>query len=218
MCGIFLGPWRQNFKELLDANERRGSFSWSFTRVMQILDDMWCIKTERGFGNMPSEIVTTLTEFDSFIGHVQAPTGGLIEDENRIHPAEDGPYRLWHNGVLKAGYIEQLQKEFNTDETWDTKLLLTSLIADEKKALQETDGSFACVYMKVGEWIKIFRNPTAPFYYGQSDTRLMLSSVKTARCSIELESNRMYSIAPNEWRLTRHRKFRNRNNPFYFGD
>jgi hypothetical protein len=123
---------------------------------------------EKGLGNLDIETVKELP-YDNqtfYIVHSQAPTGASTDAIN-IHPAEEQyifgrTSYLWHNGIIKAAEVERLNKEYSTNLTWDTKLLLHLIV--KKEDLSQVDGQFACVFVDPDTRMHIFRNELAPLY------------------------------------------------------
>lgn len=172
MCSIVGSFSKVIFKNLIELNQNRGSFSYSF-----LVLNPATLNTEsliQNFGKFDTSVVDS-AEPGLFFGHCQAPTGGLIEDPNRIHPAKIGDKFLFHNGIIKQKDVTRLQKEHNTDEGWDSKLMIMEI---NKKGLMETlntiDGSFACVY-KENNNIFIFRSQAGTLFV---DENLNISSTK----------------------------------------
>lgn len=181
MCGIFSSTSHRAFLELAKANQKRGSFSYSWT----FLDPQgnWS-PIIREFGAFPESIPDL--GWGRYIGHVQAPTGGLIQDPNRIHPAETNHFKLWHNGVLKQSEIERLAPDKSASH-WDTALLLNHMVShrdDPDLGLSDIDGSFACLFA-AGVNLYAFRSQAAILYH---------SSVTG-----DVSSVRMEGMSPFDW-------------------
>ena len=124
-----------------------------------------------------------------YLGHIQAPTGGLIEDTNRIHPATNTNYYMWHNGILKHKYIEELQTQLKSKDEWDTALLLQSIVKNGLyEAVKEVDGTFSCVMLNTS--MLLFRNEDSPMFY---DAELNISSSKFDG-SVSTLSNSIYEV------------------------
>jgi len=173
MCSIIGSFSKQKFKELVKLNQSRGSFSYSF---LQFDTTAMSVKSlEQNFGEFPLEIVDKAEEGMFFFGHCQAPTGGLINDPNRIHPVQNKNEFLFHNGIIKQKDVTRLREEHSTIEGWDTKLMLLEI---QKRGLIETlntiDGSFACAY-KNNNSIFIFRSQAGTLFV---DAALNISSTK----------------------------------------
>lgn len=184
MCSIIVSLDQNKFSELIDLNQSRGKFSYSYCKILDLknFENRELIKEWGVFDK--SKISTSVIH----IGHTQAPTGGLIQDKNRIHPAQENDSLLYHNGILKPSYVKFLQGRYKTNETWDTSLLLKRLEDIGFEALSEVDGSFACVYIRDGQII-IFRNEIAPLFYEEKTGSL--SSTKFDG-SIAIKSNTVF--------------------------
>lgn len=172
MCGIFASFNRDKFLELSQLNAYRGSQSSSVVHF----NPGWGVSTiNRAPGFLDPFKVRDDSSFK--IGHLQAPTTDA-EAISSIHPAgiEFGTKLLWHNGIVKQFEVERLQKKYQTDEKWDTMLLLYELQDPETwlANLSSINGSFACVYVE-GDMLYLFRNEISPLFI---DADLNISSVK----------------------------------------
>lgn len=100
----------------------------------------------------------------SGVYHLQAPTS----EASMPHPAVQGPYRLWHNGIVKPEGMAALEKTTSCLSKWDTQQLC-ALFAQcvengyNFEAFGDVEGSFACIaYSEGALWA--FRNAIAPLY------------------------------------------------------
>lgn len=173
MCSIIGSFSKTKFKELVTLNQSRGSFSYSFMVFDTVKNNI--VSLNQDFGEFPQIILDSAEEGMYYIGHTQAPTGGLIKDLNRIHPAMRNNEFLFHNGIIKEKDVKRLQNEIETTEGWDSKLMLieiqnTSLL----DTLNSIDGSFACVYFD-SESVRIFRSSAGILFV---DKDLNISSTK----------------------------------------
>jgi hypothetical protein len=182
MCAIVGSFDKDKFLELIELNSKRGSFSHSFTLIDKNFHIQYISKE---FGEFRKELIDNYKDGMYIIGHIQAPTGGIIKDYNRIHPAQEKGTLLWHNGILKDLYIKDLQERFNTDITWDTHLLLMN-----KDMLEDVNGTFSCLELKEDEYLKIYRNSDSPMFI---DDDLNISSTKFIG-SKSTTHNQVYSI------------------------
>ena len=98
-----------------------------------------------------------------YIGHQQAPTTEA-KDLQAIHPAVEDGALLWHNGIIKADDVVRLQRLYETDEKWDTQLLLRDYL--DTCNLSQIDGTFACVLYSDYQ-LRIFRNEISPMFYNE---------------------------------------------------
>ena len=155
MCSIFGSFDKSKIEELAVLNQHRGTFSYSLTQDKRTCKD---------FGEFDPSVIDTVKSTNSYmIGHVQAPTGGMVEDFNRIHPTSIGSSLLWHNGLLTPRGIKHLQDSLKTDEEFDTKLLHEHLVKNNFTGLGEIEGLFTCVF-KLGEDYYIFRTKHGKLY------------------------------------------------------
>jgi asparagine synthetase B (glutamine-hydrolysing) len=203
MCGIFCSFERDKLIELSKLNSYRGSHSFSFTRFGD--------EPIRRFGKFD---VSLADQVGYKICHVQAPTTE-VRDASSIHPAELYGRRLWHNGIVKDFDVKRLQKKHNTEEAWDTKLILLELLEDDwLKNLSEINGSFACVFQE-GDMLYVFRNEISPLFY---DYDLNISSVRFEG-SFSLPPNKVFILdLENRELLETEFEFSTKENPYYFGD
>jgi hypothetical protein len=195
MCGICGSNDYAQFTELMHENIKRGSFSCSLTaidvRSYRIIDQIKTFDTEK-LGNLLSKLKTGSGIY--YIGHTQAPTGGLIRNKSRIHPSRivlETPSTitdtsLWHNGVLTEAFMKENAWD---PKMWDTELIHTIIFNDGIKALSDVKGSFACVYLRSTSSLKVFRNPQAPIFWSAN----AFSSLPF-KGSAPLGSNCVYSI------------------------
>jgi hypothetical protein len=162
MCSIIGGTQREKLIELVHLNQHRGNFSYSYT-------DIVTGESIKGFGDFPVDII----KGDNYkILHVQAPTGGLIEDTNRIHPTKIQDTLHWHNGLLTPRGIKFCQKKLNTNETFDTLLLHKMLYYYGFEILSDIEGLFSCVY-KEQDSLYVFRTKHGKLFI---DDEMYLSS------------------------------------------
>jgi len=144
MCSIMVT--RNKIKELVEINQFRGNFSWS-------VYDMGTNKVQKGFGTFP---INNNFSDNWKIMHVQAPTGGLKQEENRIHPTEIDSTKLWHNGIITPRGVRYMQQKLNTNEDFDTLLLHKMINKYGFDCLSDIEGGFACLYLKDNN-VYIFR-------------------------------------------------------------
>jgi len=132
---------KKNLQGLVDLNQYRGNFSYSYSVLNEHLD------IKKDFGDFP-EVDQLPGDEDSWcIGHVQAPTGGLLKDRTRIHPTQSQNTYLYHNGIITPRGIEFMQADLNTDETFDTLLLHQMIDKHGFNILSDIEGGFGCVYI-----------------------------------------------------------------------
>lgn len=204
MCAIIGSFSLEKLNELADLNAYRGSFSHS---LMVIDRSNNIISIEKGFGvldfsNYPQ------SKSCYYLAHIQAPTNGLVEDVNRIHPYRDHTGNLlYHNGIIKASFLA----EFGFSG-WDTQMLGDSIEFDYS-ALSDIDGSFSCVKVYPGKAIHLFRNSTSPLFI---DNELNISSTKFDK-SITTPYNKVLQMNLHNESLNGIEEFDNVNEPYYLG-
>jgi hypothetical protein len=158
MCSIFGSFNKNRVIELAELNQFKGTFSYSLTQ-----DD----RSHKAFGKFDNDIVNDIVQTDNYIiGHVQAPTGGMIKDDNRIHPTSVGQSLLWHNGLLTKRGIKYLQDYLDTTEEFDTKLLHEYFVRYNFTFLNKIEGLFTCIF-KHGTGYYVFRTKHGKLYVNE---------------------------------------------------
>jgi hypothetical protein len=212
MCSIIGSFSKDKLLELVKLNSSRGEFSHSLTTIDP--NTLEC-NTIKNFGSFNEELLQHVSESDYLLAHNQAPTGGLIKDEGRIHPAVIGDLSLWHNGMLKSKEIKRLNTKYCTYIQWDTMLMLQSITEDGIiPSLRNMDGSFACVLIEEFKSFKIFRNQSSPLYI---DDNMNISS-RGFEGSKMLAMNYMYNGNFAKRCFERQDHFLNKNAPYFFTD
>ena len=213
MCAIVGSFNRQKLLELIELNSYRGSHSYSFSTLDQY--GKLRIVTQALGTIKESEIVIPSGSYG--IVHIQAPTTDA-KTLSSIHPAidvwwqETVPSRcLWHNGIIKANHIARMQKEQQSTEQWDTKLLLNDL-RNGFEVLNNVDGSFSCLYYS-SFWLYLFRNEISPMFI---DDHMNISSTKFVG-SKPTEPNTVFYMDTVSKALRPVYKFETVENPYYFG-
>lgn len=163
MCSIIGSYKKEMVKSLVELNQHRGNFSWSIT-----LGNM----TIKNFGEFDFEKLNSMNKEGYLISHIQAPTGGMIEDVDRIHPTEINKTKLWHNGLITPRGIRELQKKTYSDNMFDTKLLHKAIDEFGFEVLSSIEGLFSCLYFDGNDYF-IFRTKHGKLYI---DNELNLSS------------------------------------------
>ena len=155
MCSIFGSFNKNRVIELAELNQFKGTFSYSLTQ-----DD----RSHKAFGKFDNDIVNDIVQTDNYvIGHVQAPTGGMVKDDNRIHPTSIGKSLLWHNGLLTKRGIKYLQDYLDTTEEFDTKLLHEYFVRYNFTFLEKIEGLLTCIF-KHGSDFYVFRTKHGKLY------------------------------------------------------
>ena len=210
MCSIIGSFSKQKFKELVELNQHRGSFSYSFL----VLDpeNLQTVFLEQNFGKFNVSSLQNSPNGMFYLGHCQAPTGGLIEDPNRIHPAQIETSFLFHNGIIKQKDVLRLQNEHKTSDGWDSKLMLQEI---QKIGLMETlntiDGSFACVFNDRKK-LRIFRSAAGTLFI---DDELNISSTKFDKAQ-RIEKDTVYHLDLLHKYVIIENKFKSKSNPYFY--
>ena len=224
MCAIVGSFDPQTIIELVRVNSYRGNFSWSITGINE---SHFIIDKQKGFGEFPEDLFLELTEKHKskdlyWLCHVQAPTGGMVEDVSRIHPARrcdrnsyaENEVYLWHNGVIKTKWMDTQPGA----SKFDTQLMVDKIVKNDQqgkdlsKALYDIDGSFACALLWESCFIRIFRNTASPMFVNGTD----ISSVKYKEME-KIESGVIYDLNVDCREITVVEEFDNVNKPFFFG-
>ncbi len=201
MCGISASADLDRLSRLIELNNVRGSFSFSF---MAYDIENNCIESlHQSFTDNRKELIEYYKKLNKpfyYISHSQAPTSstGLNKCFHQIHPAKYQQYYLYHNGIIK-------EPEKLGQNPWDTQLLLESVVSTDFKSLDEINGSFACVL--VGDGIQVFRNKSCILYTDGST----ISSVSDGMP--ELEANVVFKLDDV---LVKYKTFNNKDFGFFF--
>jgi hypothetical protein len=205
VCSIIGSFKKEKIIELCELNAYRGQQSHSIGYYDPDIQDFFYIC--RSYGPVNYDMID-IPEDNYCVVHMQAPT--TDSDDDSIHPAAIGRSLLWHNGILKQKEIQRLQKIFNTDETWDTYLLLMQMI--NKGTPENIDGTFSCLYYN-GSNLHLFRNEISPMFI---DNDCNISSTKFEG-SHPTKENTLYLFRPERNILNEVFTFKTVENPYYFG-
>lgn len=221
MCGIFASFSKERLAKLAELNSYRGSKAFSISHYDP--SGMGVVDVYRSEGTFNVDVAVEgsgrviLDEFFK-ICHVQAPTSGADASAS-IHPAQSmvEARTLWHNGIIKASDVERLQAKWETNQKWDTKLLMQEL-EDEgytSDNLSEINGSFACVYVR-DDKLFVFRNEISPLFFNDD---MDFSSVKFPG-SMSVPPNIVFRVdlLSQPPALTQVNYFTTKETPYYFGD
>jgi hypothetical protein len=164
--------------ELVEINQHRGNFSYSISIYNIKTKQLNNIIKDLGVFDI-NMIPDNLDPSDYIICHVQAPTGGILKDTDRIHPTKINDTYLYHNGIIKPQGQRYITNNFDIDiaTNFDT-YLLHSVLPDYKK-LSEIEGLFACLY--VNNTIKLFRTRHAKLYI-DDDMSISSEEFKDSKC------------------------------------
>ena len=154
MCSIIGSFSKEKVIELIELNQHRGNFSYSISTFDT--DNNVMTDQIKSFGSFDKEVLGRCSDKENiyYICHVQAPTGGLMQDPKRIHPTNINDTFLWHNGIIKSRSIKKLQAQFITIEEFDTALL--HKVLPNWKELSTVEGLFSCAYVNK-EGLHLFR-------------------------------------------------------------
>ena len=210
MCSIIGSFSSETFKELLELNKSRGSFSYSLTVLNPFTNNA---VTTKGFGDFDLSLLDDITPNSYLLGHCQAPTNGLHKLVERIHPYvnADG-IKLLHNGIIKSKNMKILNEKMGTNYEWDTQALAEYIIPDLIPRLSDIEGSFACVLVEPHTFVKVFRNAIAPLF---TDGKGNLSSTKFEP-SVSIKENTFYVLSFATKSFMPVGEFINTHNPYYF--
>lgn len=209
MCAIIGSFNKDKLIELIELNSYRGSHSYSFATINPISNSL--VIRQRALGTINYDhLITPPGQYA--VVHIQAPTTEA-KSVNTIHPAEDlGATYLWHNGIIKAGYVKKMQEKYKLDTQWDTQLLLRA-VNTSKDELNNIDGSFSCLWYD-GTSAYLFRNSISPMFY---DGDMNISSTKFEG-SISTPANKVLSMKLMQKALYSICEFKTVENPYFFGD
>ena len=208
MCAIVGSFSRDKLIELIELNSYRGSHSFSYSTI----DDNGLDIHKKDLGAIDYNRIGKNNHYK--IVHIQAPTTDS-KWEDSIHPAQQtsiAETALWHNGIIKANYVKEMQKVFGEDTNWDTELLLRA-INYSTTMLSKVDGSFSCLWWD-GLNANLFRNDISPMFY---DGDLNISSTKFEG-SISTPANKILRMEFAQKALYNTGEFKTVENPYYFGD
>lgn len=210
MCSIVGSFSKDKFRELITLNQSRGSFSYSFLVLNPETQEKVSLTQE--FGPFDFKVLDTVPDGMYYLGHTQAPTGGLIKDRSRIHPASNVDCFLFHNGIIKQKDVDRLQKELNTDEQWDSKLMLMDI---KSKGLLESvntiDGSFACI-LKDTYSLRVFRSAAGTLFV---DSNLNISSTNFGS-GFRIKHDTIFNMDLKSKKMLELATFKSKSNPYFY--
>ena len=209
MCSLIGSFSKEKIVELVKLNLYRGQHSYSYTYYNP--EDN-TIQVNKGLGEIPLEDID-IPAGHYCIAHMQAPTTEN-KDINSVHPAQIGNSFLWHNGIIKANWIEKRKNHIEVSEypnrynSWDTYLILRQYVEDGH--LNDIDGTFSCIYYSPMEGLQLFRNLISPMFI---DDNHNISSTKFEN-SQSLPANIVWTFNPGEG-IIRDGIFNTVENPYY---
>ena len=203
MCSIVGSFSKDKVIELCELNAYRGTVSHSISYYDVVHNRFTFINRNKGPINYDDIMIPDKNHY--CLVHMQAPT----TDNSFIHPASINRQYLWHNGIIKATEVERLQKELDSDSTWDTELLLKQLV--NTNTPEGVDGSFSCVYYDEYR-LYLFRNEISPMFIDQ-DFNISSTRFKGSQTT---QSNVMLMFEPALKSLHPVVYFNTVTNPYYF--
>lgn len=211
MCSITGSFSLERLEKLVELNNYRGMHSHS---LFAFDDERKICYWYRGFGQLVLSDHSRLPKGKDvyLIAHQQAPTTEARSKQS-IHPAQTSKYTLWHNGIIKDNTVKKLQDMYDTDEAWDTKLLLKHYKAT--KNFDDIDGTFACVMHNAKKkQLYIFRNEISPLFCTDEGD---ISSTKFDN-SFSISANLLLTFNPGRVNMLKKKKeFKTVENPYFFG-
>jgi len=186
MCSIIASFSKDKIKDLVKINQYRGNFSYSISAIN--INTMLVEKTIKDFGLFNYSSLDNIKEGFYYICHVQAPTNGILNLKERIHPTELKNSRLWHNGIITPKGVKYLQNSTNINSTFDTELLHTSLYYNQFKQLSEIEGLFSCVYLN--QILTLFRTKHGKLYIDE-DLNISSERFQNSKC---INYNTIYKV------------------------
>lgn len=212
MCSIFGSFFKEDIIRLAKLNMYRGQHSYSYS-YFNPNDNT--ISVSRGLGEIPLDAIN-IPDGHYCIAHMQAPTTEN-KDINSVHPAHIGNSFLWHNGIIKANWVEKRKSLIEKNEhpnrynTWDTYLILKQYV--EEGHLNNIDGTFSCVYFSPTRGLELFRNEISPMFI---DINYNISSTKFENSS-PLKPNTIWTFNPGD-SIIENSAFKTVENPYFFMD
>jgi len=208
MCSIIGSFSKEKIAELVKLNLYRGQHSYSYSYYNP---EENTIQVNRGLGELPLDDIN-IPEGHYCIAHMQAPTTEN-KDINSVHPAYYGDALLWHNGIIKAKWVNERKQQYENDRynTWDTYLILRQYVDDGR--LNDIDGTFSCVFYSPMEGLLLFRNEISPLFIDKDHN---ISSTKFDFSS-PLEPNITWIFNPGEF-IIEDSIFNTVENPYFFMD
>lgn len=212
MCAIFGSRDLDTFLQLAELNLYRGSHSYSVAAFNIEEGRIEFAHKQFGefyYGHLPE---STALGKHFLIGHVQAPTTEATLQEN-IHPCEYHGTYLWHNGIIKASFCEQMRTNMGVNHQWDTRLLHEWIVKDQN--LSAVDGTFSCLLYQY-QALFLLRNEISPMYV---DDKLNISSTRFEN-SVQTQPGQIlrFNFESNKLEQEPYKSFETKNNPYYFGD
>lgn len=219
MCGIFGSTNFNQFTRLYAKNKERGNFSHGFMYVKR--NGTTYVRKGEGISEMTGEHAFHYhRQYDSFLGHTQAPTSSERDYKpETTHPFDHGNFVVAHNGVLE-NHLE-LAREHRIDidmikvDSQIIPMLMDDLYVGSdvlaiKEACNLLKGIYACwIFCKETKLTYLVRSGCT--LYSDSD-RTSFSSIKFGNVKQEIDSGTIYCFTPEG--LTQVGQFKS-DNPFF---
>lgn len=211
MCGIIGSFNKDKLIELSLKNSARGNKAYSLTVIDSNTSLVY--KEIKSKGLFSSEVFDKLGDIELlnvyYILHIQSPTAVTNLTEDTIHPAVNNNHKIWHNGMLLPKTIDELNLKNNSNEQWDTKIILDELVNNGFDCLNGMEGSFGIIYSN-GNKFYMFRNNIIPLFI---DNDLNISSAKFENSNL-IESNIIYEINFTDKQIIKFKQITNEHNPY----
>lgn len=204
MCSIFGSYDKTIISELALLNASRGTLSHSIALFNEV-------------GSLEQLIRATgpLLEIPDWNGyilcHQQAPT---TQELDTIHPSNYRDNLLWHNGIIKEGYLKMLIDSSRDTNEWDTHHLNRIISIEGLDGLSNIRGSFTCIRYDTTRTLSMFRNHISPMFIDGAN----ISSVPFSSNSKPIDVNHEYihDFTTKTW--IKGREFINIETPFFYFD
>lgn len=209
MCSIFGSNNIDSINQLKQINEYRGTLNHSIA----LFDRSGALISLVQKTGAMKDITQNLPQSAYAICHQQAPT---TQEQLSLHPSIVGSHVLWHNGIVKAKYLHELQEINQDSNQWDTYQINLALHRTNSfDCLTPILGSFSCIlYREDLKKLFMFRNEISPMFILEDK----ISSTKFEN-SQSIDSNTIYEFDfENQTWIKTTTKFDNVETPFFFID
>lgn len=169
MCSIIGSFSKEMIKSLVLLNQHRGNFSYSIAAYD--IHQHEVVDLKKDFDVFDFNVLDSMTESSNiyYICHLQAPTGGLLKEIERIHPTHIDDTYMWHNGIITPAGMRFLNELNSREDSFDTYALHNYLYNNND--LSKVEGLFTCCYVDFN--VYVFRTKHGKLYV---DDNLNLSS------------------------------------------
>jgi hypothetical protein len=193
MCSIIASFNKQKIKDLVILNHHRGNFSYSIG--VFDTDNYSFTQIIKEFGVFDITKLDQIEETSNsyIVCHIQAPTGGLIKDEDRIHPTKINDTYLWHNGIITNAGVQYIQNLSGSIDTFDTALLHEFLDFNQFSDLSNIEGLFSCLFIEHRE-VFLFRTKHGKLFI-DADLTISSERFENSKC---INYDTVYSVSFKE--------------------